>query len=405
MLFKLPCPKFFIIVTVLFSMFYTCLQASPAFANQEKDIFERFLTPMPEFKRIDQQTFIKNTKPIQDTPYGEKVLAYSMRVPKNWTKGDDRSSSNFMLSEKLFLELVSYYGKPKIIGRSRVEVQALKLEENLTAVQWYFKFLLEGGYTTEGLVAHNDNKIESLRVVTEDNYSYYMRTLVTINGERIIMVRYYTPVQVMKKYGAMQEQVIASFNITHPIKRKEIQTQSYKFLDVAETSFPESWEVIAKPLRSADRMEASLVNIKQFQSITHARSKRMETLTEGTVDLLLVSSSSNNSLLDEVEKYKKFFETKGILLHDKMENAKNYTYNDNIDFGLTEVYRGADSTNNLTEFEIWFTVMVGGNYYYFITLLTPSRNEQFTTWAENTRSYELIINKFTPMSGAFLSRD
>ncbi len=407
MLFRLHCSKFtYYIVAIILIFGLISTQSKHAFANQEKDIFERFLTPMPKFEAIDEKTFIKQTKPIQDTPYGEKVLAYSMRVPQNWTKGDDRSSSNFILSKKLFLELVSYHGKPTIIGRSRVEVQALNLEENLTAVQWYFKFLLAGGYTTEGLVAHNDNKIESLRVVTEDNYSYYMRTLVTINGEKIIMVRHYVPVQIIKQQGAMQEKVVSSFKLTHEIPRKDVATSSYKFLDVAEAFYPESWESIAKPLRSADRMEASLVNIKKFKSATnHSRSNRMETLTEGTVDVLLVSFSNQSSLLDEIEQYKKFFETKGVLLHEKIPNKKKYSYHENIDFALTEVYRGADSTNNLSEFEIWFTVMVGGNYYYFITLLTPSRNEQFTTWAENTRSYELIIQRFSPMSGAFLSRD
>lgn len=374
-----------------------------AYAYTEKeDIFTRFKKPLPEIPLLSEEDFYKATMAINKKPYSQKVLEYGIRLPKNWTEREDKSSSNFSLSKKLFLELNVYYGKPTIAGRSRVEVQALDLDSNLTAEQWYLRYILEGGYTLESFVTHSDNKVESLMVTMEKDYSFYVRTLVMFNGDKAIMVKYFVPIHYIQEQAAMQAQVLQSFSLKNTVERTDIETKSYRFLDVAELRYPESWKVYSKPLRSVDRIDITIVNVNE---IAGQFAESSTSITNGKLEVKLVAAAVQDSLINEIKVYKQKVESSGILIGDKISAGGDISYNNRMNFAITEVYLGIDSTNSLSEYEYWFTVMVGGNYYYFLNLLTPSRNENFAVWADNTQSYKNIVESFRLMSGAFMERD
>ncbi len=389
--------KYFVFIFVYFSFVLTAHAA-----NNKGDIFTRFKKPMPELKLMSEEEFIKATKPIRKKPYGQDVLEYTIRIPKGWIEREDKSSSNFLLSEKIFLELNVFYSKPTPYGRSRIEIEALNLEGNLTAEQWYLKYILEGGYTTEGFVTHSERKVESLMVSVEKDFTYYLRTLVWLNGDKVIMVKYYVPSQFIREQAPMQEQVLKSFSLLNDIERSKSDFKTYRFLDIASMKYPSFWKVYAKPLRNVDRMEVSLLNLLE---VAGKFNRKKQVSNEGKMEIFVVAASQYETLVDEVAKYRQKIESTGMLIGDKLELKDKIEYDENIDFAITEAYNALDSTNNLSEYELWFTVSVGGNYYYFFTLLTPSRNERFGLWAENIQSYKEVLKSFTPMPGAFLERE
>jgi len=370
--------------------------------GREVDIFERFKKPMPKLELLSDEEFLEATKLIEKKPYGQDILEYSMRIDKTWSEGIDRSAGNFMLSEKLFLELNTFYSAPTIAGRSRVEVSALNMEGNLTAEQWYIKYILEGGYTTEGFVTHNPDKVETLMIVMEKDYSYYLRTLIQISGNKVIMVKYFVPIHYIKDQAVMQQMVVDSFRLKYIKKRVYEEMLSYRFLDIAEFKYPKNWKVFTKPVRNVDRLSVSLLNMKERSGL---RGAAPTSSTEGKLDVNVISATVKNTLVEEIDEYKREIVSTGMLISDKIEENYDFTYGKNIDFGITEVYKGVDSADSSSEYEFWFTVLVGGNYYYFVMLLTPSRNNMFATWADNTQNYKLMMKDFKPMVGAFLDRD
>jgi len=367
-------------------------------ASQERP--NRFRKPMPKMPVMENDEFLEKTRLVQKTPYDEKVLAYSIRIPKDWEEGEDKSSSNFILSDKLFLDLNTYYSKAKITGRSRIEIQAINLESNLTAEQWYIQYLLAGGYTAQGFVTHSENKVEALMVVMEQDYSYYLRTLVLMNGSKIIMVRYYIPVAHMNELASLQAKVLESFKVRNVIARPLAETSTYRFLDVAELTYPAEWQVFTKPLRSVDRMDVTIVNTKEFRV-----GEERASVTEGKVEVMLISSFVENSLVEEVANYKKKIQADGMLVGEKLPFKVELTHVKSVDFGITEIYKMVDSAKSQSDYELWFTVLVAGNYYYLLALLTPSQDENYPVWAENTQNYKIMVEKITPMVGAFIGRD
>jgi len=387
-----------IVLTVIVS-----LVASNAYANESSDIFTRFRKEIPEVPLLEESDFIKKTKPIKRVPYGVKELAYTLRIPKEWDGGKDVGTSNFLVSEKLFVELNSFKGKPSITGRSRIEVQAIKIENNLTAEQWYLEYILDGGYAVEGFETHNENKVETLMVQNDENFSYFVRSLAFLNGNYMVVVRYFVPVKHIQSEAVMQAQVIKSFELTNPQEREKPEFEIYRFLDVAEVNYPKSWRLFTKPMRSVDYMDVTLMNIQEVKRMGQNRITT-SSASNGKMDVVVVSASAKPKLIEEIAEYRRKIESDGILIGKRMNLYGEISYDDSMDFYITEAYDGIDSSNNLSEYEIWFTVMVGGNYYYFLMLLTPSRNENFSIWAENIQNYKLMVEHFKPMTGAFLDR-
>ena len=92
------------LVMVFFGALFTAKVCLAGDAN-DHDILTRFKKPMPEVKLLSDDEFFKASKPIRKKPYGDKVLAYTIRIPKNWTEKEESGGGNFILSKKLFLDL------------------------------------------------------------------------------------------------------------------------------------------------------------------------------------------------------------------------------------------------------------------------------------------------------------
>ncbi len=394
----------FVTITLLFLMILP--KCAIAQLDNDDDIFKRFEKPMPAMTLLPKEKFEEATRLIEKRPYDNDDLAYSIRIPKDWTEGDNKVSSTFVLSDKLFLELDSYYGAPTIFGRNRITVEALQMKDNITAEEWYMKYILEGGYTTEGWVVHSKNRVESLMIVMEGDYSYCLRSIVTINGDNVIMIKYYIPLQYFKEKAVMQAMVVSSFEMTYPRKHKINPMHQYRFLDIAELEYPSNWKIYPKPMRDTSKLEASVFKDNESSSIYGSKTDNVSVsdLT-GVFNIKIVSLALKNTIIDEIDDYKKRVESKGMLIDKRILEDFKFKYSDKIDFAITEIYKVLDSGSSSNEYELWFSLMVGGNYYYIVSLLTPSRNNNFGVWAENTENYKLMIPRFKLMSGAFLNRD
>lgn len=364
------------------------------------DGIERFKKPMPPVDLLPEQQFLDATQEHKAVPYGDKSLGYSLRWPKTWSPGEEKSSSNFELNTKLFTSINIWYSPPRMGGQSRIEVKAVDLEYQLTAEQWFLRTVLESGQTLEGFTVHSDTKVEALMIVMEEDTSYYVRTVTILNGKRVLQAQFFVPMFFWNDEKSLQAQCLSTFNVTYPTESIIENMLAFQFLDVAEVKYPESWKVRSKAITSVEKMNVKFLNIRETKNLYG----KIDESVEGQVDATLVSSQASQSLINQIEEYKKTLEGTGMLVGKKLENKEEYKYSENFSFALTEVYEGIDSTNDSMEYELWVSVMVSGGYYYFISLLTPSRNEAYFTWARNTQTYKQIIQGTVPSAGGFLDK-
>ena len=362
-----------------------------------KDISDQYMKPMPEFEKMDEKDFMDATQPFHELPYDEEALEFNIRLPKDWDISNQINAASFSLNEKIFTNLNMFKSKPRMGGQSTIELKAMNLDFYLTAKQWYMNYLLSNGYTTEAMVADNDQKIESLRVITEQDITYIQRTVVYINGDKVIALEYSIPSMFWEQEKSIQASIIDTFQLVNPKPIEKVKMLDFQFLDIAEMSYPENWKLLARPMRSVDQMNIKILNVQDASDSVKS--------SQGNIDITLISNRQANSIIEEISTYKKELESTGVLVGRKLENVEDINYFDTPAFVATEVYEGIDSKNDAAQYELWFTVMTSGNYFYFFTLLTPSRNTSYIPWTYNTRGYKMILETFLPQSGAYLDYD
>lgn len=375
---------------------------------KDDSAISRFSKPMPEIPTFSPASFAEKTMTYKKRPYDDDVLAYKVSVPKDWELAPEKGSSNAVVSDRLFIELNTYHGPARIEGRSRLEISAINMDYDFTAEQWYIKYILESGYTVEGMKVYDDTKVESLMVVMEGDFSYYLRTLALINGKKMILVQYYLPATYWQEEAPMQASIMQSFELINKSVEKIGEYQKFQFLDVAELTFPKTWYASAPAMRSVERMSAKFHSIRSsafdVDGKLNVKSNDLSSISDGHVDVSIVSGSVGSSLISEVQTYKKELETSGIIVGKKLDVDPKLAFHESITFSISEVYEGIDSSSDFISYELWFSMFVAGNYYYFVTLFTPSPKQNYVAWAKNVRGYKEIVSSLLPTSGAYLER-
>lgn len=368
----------------------------------------QFSKPLPEIPYFNPKTFEENTTVYKKRPYDDNILAYKVNIPKGWELAEEKGSSNVVTSNTLFMEMNKYFGPPRIEGRSRLEISAVNMDYDYTAEQWYIKYILESGYTVEGMKVYSDRKVESLMVTMEGDFSYYLRTLAFINGKKVILVKYYLPSAYWEEEAPMQASILKSFELVNEKVEEIGEYQKFQFLDVAELQYPITWYAAAPTMRSVERMSARFLNIRSSardqEGNIDLSKNNTSNFSDGHVDVSIVSTSAATSLISEVQNYKKELEATGIIVGKKLDIDTKLKYHENINFSISEVYEGIDSSSDFISYELWFSMFVAGNYYYFVTLLTPSQKQNYVAWAKNVRGYQEIVTSVVPTTGAYLER-
>ncbi len=368
---------------VLFGIFFSS-QA------QAQKILEEFNKPLPVVEPIDPAKFQEETVEYNVMPLEDEVLSYSVRLPKTWAEFGGGGIKNYSLNNNLLGEIARYDGPPGIGPRSRFTVQALDLEYQLSAEQWFLQYILTNGYNLQGMKVHSDKKVEGLLVIVEKDISYIVRTVAQINGKRMILAQYFISDQKWYEENVMQGAAVSSFKLTH-LKDEIIEEMlQFQFLDIAEFDYPVSWELRAPPLRSIDRMAVKLLMLAAKGSLN------------GRIEVNLASAFVVESLPDEIKGLKKSFEDKGLAFGKLIEKKTGYQFNDDVEFAAVEAYEVKGTASKLVDYEVWFTIMYSGDYYYFITLLTPSRDADFFVWSRNSETYRLIVESIEPQPETLL---
>ncbi len=357
---------------------------------------ENYKVPMPEIALIPQADFEAATQLYTETPFNDKALTFEMRIGKDWKKQRDVSLSNAKIGTKILGELVRFYGPPVLDQRSHMTVQALKLDYKLTAEQWFIQYLLANSYTVQGIKTHDDNRVEALYVYVEKDVTYVVRAMVQLNGTRAVMAQYYVPSEIWEAEKQLQAQSIGSFRLLNKVEEVIEPMEKYHFLDISEFSHPVSWEIKSDPLMSIDRLKITLLSVASEEYKQNTKYK----LLNGKITLSLVSYHDMTSIADEINKYKAEIKKSGMLIGEFIESKDDFKIRRNMLSIPVEVYECTDTGNEALGYELWFLLMESGDYYYFVTLLTPSRDEDYFMWSRNTQTLRVIAETITPQAGS-----
>ncbi len=366
---------------------------SPLTSDAANDLTK--LREIPTFKKeMTPQQFLNQTEVVSEKPKGDKYMAFQMRLPKNWTRvgerlddiGENQSTGQAtgQLSHRLLGKIVKYYSPMTLEAPSKFDMQALELEHQITARNWFFGYILSNGYTLQGMSIISDDRVEALYVTVENAIPYVVRTAAIINGPRMVLVSYYTPEDIWPKERAMQEAVIDSFQFVSPEKVKIEVSKTYAFIDMLRFDYPASWRLLAPNIYSVDGMDARLLNTRDGKKLI------------GEINMRIVSTELETSLPQEVSYLKENIKNMGLEVGDLLETPTRFKYKPQVTFARIEVYNAKGTSTKIQDHEYWLAVMAEDRYYYIITMITPSRTADFYNWAQNTEAFQMIVESIRP---------
>jgi hypothetical protein len=365
-----------------------------------EDILKSYAKPLPEIPLLPAEEFDAQTILYEDVPAGDEALSYKFRLPKDWKKPEDSAMTSYQISNKILGEIVRFYGPPIVDSRSFFSLQAINLEYQLTAQQWVLQYLLSNGYTIQGMHEVSKKRAEALYVKVENGTTYVIRAIAQMNGKRVVMAQYFMPADNWESEKQLQAQVMGTFELTHPVHEQVEEMTKYHFLDIAEFQYPVSWEFRAAPLKSADRMSFELFNIESEQKINW---KNYKTLN-GRIQVDIISYDSSDTVEAEIEGFKEALSKINLTAGEPLDTIKGLKFSKDVTPADVQVFKAMDTQSSLLNYEYWVVPLEAGEYYYFVSLITPAREEDYFVWARNTQTYELILELFQPLDEGLIYR-
>jgi hypothetical protein len=280
-------------------------------------------------------------------------------------------------------EIAEFYSPPRLESvRSRFQIKALRLEFELTAEQWLLQHILGNGYTLEGLQYYNENKVGSLYIFLKDGETFVTRSIAQINGKRMVLAQYVVPASEWNAEASIIAQSLDTFELLNPDDSQIETMHEHMFLDIAKFSYPASWRLDTQPIRSVDRISATISNLNKSQT----------SILDGQIHVNLVSAYVAEDLEQELNNVKLDYRNRGLVIGDLIDTNEDFDFQEDIEFGFIDIHEATDTQNKSMDYEVWIGVVALDNFYGFITLMTPARDDEFFTWSRNVSAFESMVS-------------
>ncbi|MFK7840279.1 MAG: hypothetical protein AB8B83_08125, partial [Bdellovibrionales bacterium] len=279
----------------------------------------------------------------------------------------------------------------RIGDRSYFSVETMAMEYKLKAEQWLILYLLENGYTIEGIRTIDEHRVEVVYVLINRDITYIATAVAQTTGDKVIFAQFVAPSDAWEEEEQVALPIVESFSLedidTSPVEKMT----PYRFLDISELYYPDSWELKAKPLRSADRMSISLLNVEALNKYSSKR------ILKGRMQVHLLTEYIIEDIDDDIQTFINDTSVEELNVQDMIQEHEDFTVHENIEVIEIKSYRALDLKQSVKDYEYWLAVLYSGEYYYFISLLTPSRDDDYSSWARNTQSFRLLVEGVKPL--------
>lgn len=355
-------------------------QAQGTLTVFEKDV------PVYALEGADLVAFEAGVTARESVPFQDELLAYGLNLPEDWRGAN---SFGYSLSGDVMVEIGRYNGPVKFNKASSfLTVQAMELDYQTSAVEWFVSDARSNGYSIQGAKEHNADFVESLHIQLRRGESYVVRSLVYLNGSRLVRAAYFLPMDSWAEERGQQSHVMQSFKLLNIVQENSEDTKRYDFYDIASFEYPVSWEMFMRGQKTLDTMEASLI---QYDALRVGGRRK---LVNGRIELKVFSQFITESLEKEMTKHVEGLVDGGLVVQGFKDDTEKLLMSKNFSNVRVQVYEVLDSKNPSRDTELWLVGMTAGDYFYVTSLLTPERTGHYDLWTRNIQAYKLMLSSF-----------
>lgn len=338
------------------------------------------LSSLPDGHSMSIDTFLEESQEFKHVNEERKYLNYRIFLPKTWESGFSNQQDVGRFNPNFLTDLGRYISPPYGDKRAFVSVQATVLRYESFAEDWLRNQILLNGYSVNAINVVSNNEVDALYSAFEGNITYAVRGRVIIDGNLLYFVRYALPIEYFSQRADHQHHVVHSFKLLNPIGGSIEKSRRFALLDVLSLDYPASWVIKNPELKKLDHLKVDLYRLEQ------------DNLILGRVGIEALEKTPDLDLSSHVQRILKGLEEKGV----KVEELKTQTSAQlpaKFSGGVVEVYSTYRPTIEGIEQEFWFSLFQDKDYYFFFTMLTPTREASYEEWSRNRAVFIKLLNR------------
>lgn len=347
--------------------------------------------PLPQIQQMTQEEFEQQSRLVEEKPFQESPFAYRFRLPDQWQE-DAAFSFGEPRKEGFTYGSIAVYRGPANFGvASRIEIQAFELKNAMSAFHWLYNHILSSGFAINAIQPVDWDEANIVYVVYERGASYKVRSKVVRSGSKMILISYYLPVSAWEDMRDLQVHVVETFQVTKLDEPAE-PTKKYEIFNIVEFDFYRNWVFRQENVNNVQSIVVTFTHESdQKKSITEDYQK-----IDGFLRLGLLEKSYDTALNNEIQSIIKSIEQEGYELGELMETIDGIPTLPGVTPLGVEGYRLLDTTGKRIHHELWVAILEGPEYYYIVSLDSPSREGKYKEWAHNLAAFRKVIETLQP---------
>ncbi|MBK1837919.1 hypothetical protein JHL17_10885 [Azospirillum sp. YIM B02556] len=304
-------------------------------------------------------------------PYENPDLALRLLVPNGW-RVDAATAETPDLTVTTMKPLV-LLAEPD--GGAYLQVQAVRLEYDLSAEHWLRFYMIQAGYRPRAMRELSPVFADSLCDFSISDVEFTGRLAARVVDDRLFMIFGFAPAE---RYQALAESfgvAVASFKPAKPPSHPGVEPWVTLSAGTVPFSCPPHWTAI--PARAPQGIAGIDLTLTVADALTGWM--RVKTVSrELPTDMELQVQTTLDALARDGLQVSRLIANTGISLEGTPFTG-----------GFLQVFE-AHTSADLPQ-EIWLAVLEDKDRYVVVFLVTPDRVDHFQVWTRNRRAFGIVL--------------
>lgn len=385
-----------------FSFLFFILQVGLVFSAQSattgaSTTGKEKIPPLSTDVNISKQDFEGRTEIIKDVPNQDGTLAFQIRLPKGWIRQESDNSAE-TIGADIFRQVALYISPPRLERRSVFRIRTIDLHDLITPDNWFWGYVMHMGFAVEGMTIESPRSVKAQYTLFEDGEPFVTRAAIMMSGSRIVMAEYLVHQDAYEAERGEQVWAMTGFDLENPSTKMLVKMKTFTFADISKFDYPENWVPYSPGITNINRMDASVIRVVNSQTHTDNGTELAKEQMIGRIDVSVVSKDLKTKLSEEISWLNQGLEEKSYKLGDYIGNVSDIKLDPLIKDSRLDVYVLDSTKEKLVGYEYWVAVLHTQSRYYFVRLITVSREENFVTWAQNAETFKYLLASISPAS-------
>jgi len=370
---------FFVVGMLLCVVSVEAHAQQPVPQNQQPQYDLTNLKSLPDGSSMSIEAFIEESQEFTQVDEDRPYLNYRVLLPKTWSSSFSNQQDVGRFNPNFLTDLGRYVSPPYGDKRAFLSVQATVLRYESFAEDWLRNQILINGYSVNAISVKSNYEVEALYSAFEGNITFAVRARVIIDGNLLYFVRYALPIEYFSQRADHQKHVMDSFKLLNPTGGSIEKTRRFSLLDVLTFDYPSSWVIKNPELKKLDHLKVDLLRLEQ------------DSIILGRIGMEALEKVPNLDLSSHMQRITGKLEDKGVKI-DELKKQIQVVLPQKFAGGAVEVYDTYSPSEEGIEQEFWFSFFESNDYYFFFTMLTPTRDASYEEWSRNRAVFIKILN-------------